>query len=768
MKVLKFFGILLLGIILGVGGVALTVYLIITTGSVGTVTNLVGLNDETYISQEAKDMSIGEFIGKLLDVDNMTIGEYEALLPIIGQALEDNLTNNENVNKYVKVNDEMLKTLTLSGLINSVNGDSGLIEIVATLGSLGLNMDSVKNYSIFKNTYYSSNIFNQSYVQVLSDTDENYDATKALFRYELADKTVTRVADFAGAEGATFMQLSNDISSDYAVYGYKNGNAYAPVENFHTLVASATVGEELTALSGYDGFFQLDRLLDSNYDNQITDGELAQIYYADYSADYKLYYIDGDENKPTVSNLPRAISMSGENGTIEIDVPDKSYFVYRTGLADEKVENCFDVMGKRINELYLAEICQNIDETPLKSFKNLTVGEIENGDLDAELDNSYLCDFVDAENNILKSICYYDGNPENTADSNKVKIGDLSARLDVMTLGEVIEITVASPFLMQSLSGTKLDDLANVKLTVSQVFDMDSPDTTDVIKSLRYKKTGEANVIEKDGAWTYGYESGKGYVYSGGTKIYEFSLGEDNAMHVYDIGTDGSTFNYLVEKGTKADYLLTLNGNDSDGYTVSRLETLVDDIGSQFNYLPLSAFMGADSTNKILDNLIKKGTTVDSLEDDINELTIVDVYGKEKVWKNVEYASLSPNLPTYRYDENTATFTLVSTNNGIEQYAVSGEYASATNLYQPLRDGGVWLYLMYDYGTANAYGDATTYVQNNTLTFGTFDTSMDTITDKIMGSTYQQLYLTGIAENAPVSTDVASRTLTEIFEIINA
>ena len=775
MRVLKNFFLIVLGMIIGLGGLAGTLYLTYTTSKVKTVTDLVGWNDDSIIGSVGKEMVIKDYVAAITDTKK-TVGEYEDLLPVITDLL-DSVIESEGLSGFISVNKENLLATRVCDLKDSLSLDGDILSISASMKTLDVDLGEMRDYSIFENTYYKTRVMEDIYQEYFTASDFGFDGSKPLYSFNFLTKTVTRVADFdVYNEDIGYFQLSGKCSSDNSQmkYGFiESESKFYKIDDFYSELSNLEIGQSFGY--HYDGYFVTSNLIDLNYDGIITQDELDLI--AGVDEDYNnlnLIYREHYDSMPELDKERTFFVIDG-NGNITCEEPTYSFFMHKEGLYYRPIEDVLNEMGTRFNELYLFEVVSGIEDTELKNFAELSLYDFTNGELTNALGDTELITFLGETmvngSKILSAISYANGTPG----SGNIMVKDLGERINLLTLGDVIDIDGSSMRILQSLKDTEINALGDVRITLAMAIDLDDVDTSKVLKSMKYKKVTEDYTVCLP-TYTFGYEDTQGYVYSGLEKVFKF-VDECNGTgaKIYNLSVTDFTladFTYLAEEeqdiyGNGTYYLLTVV-REGDNFVTERVETLIDDVGDEIGKVPMSALFES-SSNVLVSALLKRGTTIDSLEDDINDLTFNEVYNKDTVWENLAYGNLDSQKPTYLYDFVTDTFTLISSTSALRNYSLSSSYNGNGNLYQIKDDASTWLFILYNEENTlnrNANGDAEKYLSDNAK-ISQMGSTVNSMSDEIFSSTYQQLYSVGIVADAPASRSVACRTFGEIMAIIN-
>ena len=776
MKVLKVILILILGIILGIGGVAGAGYVIYSSIELGGVVDTVGLGDSGIVGEDARKMTLQNFISKLID-SNTTVGDYSSLVPVIGDKLTE-LINSETVKEYVNIDETMLKSLTLSELSNKFNLDSGLITITASLSSVGITFSGMEKYSALDDAYHKSNVMESIFKVVESADDYAYIESESLFKHNLDTNDIVLADAFTTETNVVFYQLTPSYKKATGVvtYGYSQAdNTYVPIVDFKEQLALLTAGESIGETI-YDGYYQVSYLIDANYDGILTQAEFDNVKYLELGEYERCYTAHGGQTLPQFLGEGGVFSINTETGVITCNVLNKQYFVYREGVYYMPISTAFDLFGTRYTEMYVSEMFENIENTQLRAFKDFTLQEFADGaKFDEAIGNSYLSDFIKDsvvnDSKMLLALCYSDG----TTGGDRVLVKDLMNRINSLTIGDLVEINADTPYFIQSILDYNLTEIANIELAIEDVFDMESSSTSNLLKSLRYEKLEKSNAYVLPTGAYIGYEEEIGYVYSStNAKLMKFANTSEGVM-VYDISASipDSTSPYLaiaeLDSYNNAIYYKAQIVENGAEYALEKTKTLVENLSNQMGYLLIGDVLESEPTNEILLALVKTGATINNLEEKVNDLTFNDVYGTDNVWVNVEYGNINTAKPTYLKNED-GSFSLISDNVGLNSYTVSSSYEGNSNLYQFSSNCGMWLFMMYKADSTlgfSSYGDANKYVSIENK-ISEMSNTMEILTESFNNATYQQLYSIAMVSSAPKTQEIACKTFKALLAEINA
>lgn len=254
-KIFKYVLVILLGMILGIGVSVGAVYFIVTKTKVKTVTEKVPALNQ-YIGESLGDYTVLEMIN-VLGASDTTIGRYTEYFPFLDDMLTG-LVDSEELTKYVRVDTEKLKKMTLSEL---GSGIGSAISVTASFSSLSSSLNfQLPDMPVFRSK--------EAYVKI---TDENNVVQNAYYTDKVSEIYYDSAAD-GGAQAAdpVYVRAYDDggtllpEAEGKALYYRSEGIMELPVTDAIT-VLSETFGNtaELT-VEDLDKSFGIDILGESD------------------------------------------------------------------------------------------------------------------------------------------------------------------------------------------------------------------------------------------------------------------------------------------------------------------------------------------------------------------------------------------------------------------------------------------------------------------------------------------------------------------------
>lgn len=253
-------------------------------------------------------------------------------------------------------------------------------------------------------------------------------------------------------------------------------------------------------------------------------------------------------------------------------------------------------------------------------------------------------------------------------------------------------------------------------------------------------------------------------------------LGDNKISEMSDFGTDDIKLSSIIDLPTaeneyknKKLYDVLLDATSFDAATKTYDDTrtyeniLLSDLsGENFNINNVRLIKVLDAPEAgAEENVVLKLLRSDkynegdpvrlgNLDEKINGLSINDMYEVECMTKDV--ATVAPGVESIKYKKE-----IVGGKNVYSRDDVNGEYYIST-------DGRIWTFLLYELGTAEADGFASSYTDKS-LTFSSLKDKMSGLSGAIMDATIAELYASGI-----ISTKydkLMTKTVNEVMSELN-
>ena len=222
---------------------------------------------------------------------------------------------------------------------------------------------------------------------------------------------------------------------------------------------------------------------------------------------------------------------------------------------------------------------------------------------------------------------------------------------------------------------------------------------------------------------------------AGISDVADIKLGElDNYFHSEDIKLQHITGDNDALKKIIDDAYRSL------GKTYETV-TLGDLTSFNINGVKLASVLDGKTGNDILDALVERGVTLGEIGDEINSLTLYEVYG-------VECFTTTPVANSPRYNKSIVGGKVVYT------YSETGEYYVAEH-------SGIWLLLCFDGENFDDTGRPLKYVQSSASILDLQDNS-DVLSQRFTSATIRQLVDAGIITNT--NPTIMSYTLQRVVD----
>ncbi len=430
-KIFKYVLVILLGMILGIGVSVGAVYFIVTKTKVKTVTEKVPALNQ-YIGESLGDYTVLEMIN-VLGASDTTIGRYTEYFPFLDDMLTG-LVDSEELTKYVRVDTEKLKKMTLSEL---GSGIGSAISVTASFSSLSSSLNfQLPDMPVFRSK--------EAYVKI---TDENNVVQNAYYTDKVSEIYYDSAAD-GGAQTAdpVYVRAYDDggtllpEAEGKALYYRSEGIMELPVTDAIT-VLSETFGNtaELT-VEDLDKSFGIDILGES-------DGLVKELVKPEDKIGELSAKLEGRVDALTLGKV--------------IDVTEESSSILK------RLENVeIGELDGEIKILTVGEIV-GIDENSepiLRALQNATISSLN--DTVAALKVSDVMSAEEIESNkILKWLS-----------QNDTKINAIGSKINVMPFDVIVE-KGANPITDALIDkGANIENIGEVinELTVSEIYDTEA------------------------------------------------------------------------------------------------------------------------------------------------------------------------------------------------------------------------------------------------------------------------------------------------------
>ncbi len=402
------------------------------------------------------------------------------------------------------------------------------------------------------------------------------------------------------------------------------------------------------------------------------------------------------------------VNAFDEDGNLKAEADGKQLYKRILGISNQPINKAFGSFSERLGEVTLRE------------FFNLSGTNMEGSDLYNVIDPDAPIDALSTFSTAgieLEKVIEPNGNKilENLivdGEGNKVKIGELSSRLDELKLGEMMTIGESAPHYLKSLANYTIKQLETLDMTIEMAIDL-STDT--MLNEIRYLRNDDGT----------------------------FVLDENNEKVPTPVSKISSQVKFIS------------------------LETLIGEEKMDGNIFLKALKEKGDVTVSNITTLLDSLTLSDVYGKNIGWKQVAEA---ETVMEDVTIPKYDETKALYGYNETEKTFTLIEDENGLS-YTFSGY----DNYYQIDEESGFWLFLVYDRVDLGVVGsiDGDIDENGNVMRYKENDCALVNLQDRINDSntmfneiTMRQMIDTGFIDGNKVNDSrLYAKTLDEIIDL---
>lgn len=360
-----------------------------------------------------------------------------------------------------------------------------------------------------------------------------------------------------------------------------------------------------------------------------------------------------------------------------------------------------------INDIKIGDIIGENESTSeiIKTLGELKIGELKDGDkVKGKIDSLALCDILDVgDNKLLISLCYFDGDTENTAPENKVTISGISDRINELKLSDIMDCSGNN--ILEYLSDAKIMDLDGRDDSIS-----------DKISVMTIK-----NVIGEPSADSSPLFTNDNFI---NTKITELATINFSTYKLREVIN-------VPESGILKELENCEIGNLQEGINKLEIGTIVPDFGD----------------NSILSSL--QHSTVETLATDLNNLKVQSAFNIENfTLKGTEAPDTTKMY--FNRNENPETGKITYTQITDEAQITDNSYVLNPN---------IWLIILYN-SEYNPETNEYTYTEQE-VTIKNIGDRITTVGESIGELTLRELKLIGLISTYP--SGLAEKSLNEFM-----
>lgn len=603
-KILKGILLVILGMVLGIAGVAgagVIAYKSVTVGQIADIARL----GEDVVGEELRGKTVEEAIAFVGSLSNQSVGEIEALFPIIEtkiDELENYQIGSGKLSDLLTIDHEKLKAASLSDLGANFNE---IFQITASLASLS----TILEFSLPEMPLFDADS---------ADSIANLPITEAMT--ELSARL-------------NFNEMTlGDLQDDFGI------KLFADASGEETLV---------------------DKILERDW----AINDIAQ----------------------SLTDKVDTLKLSD----LDIHI-DNDLFVKIIGEGEDELSigEIQTEITARIDAIALGDIVTDIENTPLKSMAELTVGELRDGStISQEIKNIALADVLEpAPDSVLYKICYYTENGE----QKETTVGGLTDRVDSLKIGELIDVGDTP---LKSMADMTIGELGEPNAVQNMIDDIA---LEDILGGSQNNKILTALFTMPDGGKTTVSQIGERLdtlVLGDMVEIPEGSFLVSFAdLTVSDLGdsakiqstVDGVTLESVLGKDlTEGSILYAICYRTENG---EKVPVTVGELGSRVEEVELKEILGEElaAQNPIIAALYEKGANLKNIGDVLSALTLTDVFADEITVFVEKEAGTYSSHDTYVRDAEGNYTKKENPSAGETVYRLSGQ-------------SNIWLFLLYDY-----------------------------------------------------------------------
>ena len=467
-KILKGILLVILGMVLGIAGVAgagVIAYKSVTVGQIADIARL----GEDVVGEELRGKTVEEAIAFVGSLSNQSVGEIEALFPIIEtkiDELENYQIGSGKLSDLLTIDHDKLKAASLSDLGANFNE---IFQITASLASLSTILEfSLPEMPLF-DADSADSIANLPITEAMTELSARLNFNEMTLGDLQDDFGIRLFADASGEETL----VDKILERDWAI----NDIAQSLTDKVDTLKLS-----DLDIHIDNDLFVKII----GEGEDELSIGEIQTEITARIDAIALGDIVTDIENTPLKSMADMTIGELGEPNAVQNMIDDIALEDILGGSQNNKILTALFTMpdggkttvsqiGERLDTLVLGDMVEIPEGSFLVSFADLTVGDLgDSAKIQSTVDGVTLESVLGkdlTEGSILYAICYRTENGEKVP----VTVGELGSRVEEVKLKEILgeELAAQNPIIAALYEkGANLKNIGDVlsALTLTDVF----------------------------------------------------------------------------------------------------------------------------------------------------------------------------------------------------------------------------------------------------------------------------------------------------------
>lgn len=467
-KILKGILLVILGMVLGIAGVAgagVIAYKSVTVGQIADIARL----GEDVVGEELRGKTVEEAIAFVGSLSNQSVGEIEALFPIIEtkiDELENYQIGSGKLSDLLTIDHDKLKAASLSDLGANFNE---IFQITASLASLSTILEfSLPEMPLF-DADSADSIANLPITEAMTELSARLNFNEMTLGDLQDDFGIRLFADASGEETL----VDKILERDWAI----NDIAQSLTDKVDTLKLS-----DLDIHIDNDLFVKII----GEGEDELSIGEIQTEITARIDAIALGDIVTDIENTPLKSMAELTVGELRDGSTISQEIKNIALEDILGGSQNNKILTALFTMpdggkttvsqiGERLDTLVLGDMVEIPEGSFLVSFADLTVGDLgDSAKIQSTVDGVTLESVLGkdlTEGSILYAICYRTENGEKVP----VTVGELGSRVEEVKLKEILgeELAAQNPIIAALYEkGANLKNIGDVlsALTLTDVF----------------------------------------------------------------------------------------------------------------------------------------------------------------------------------------------------------------------------------------------------------------------------------------------------------